>query len=42
LVNPAKPQYSMIGVYNLEIARIYQYLFKKRNRNLSWFTDGWV
>ncbi|KQT18413.1 anthranilate phosphoribosyltransferase [Chryseobacterium sp. Leaf404] len=29
LVNPAKPQFSVIGVYNLEIARIYQYLLQK-------------
>lgn len=29
LVNPAKPKYSVIGVYNLEIARIYQYLLQK-------------
>ncbi|SDQ06046.1 anthranilate phosphoribosyltransferase [Chryseobacterium soldanellicola] len=33
LVNPAKPQFSMIGVYNLEIARIYQYLLQKENRD---------
>jgi len=33
LVNPAKPQYSMIGVYNLEIARIYQYLLQKDEKN---------
>lgn len=32
LVNPAKPHYSVIGVYNLEIARIYQYLLQKENR----------
>lgn len=32
LVNPAKPQFSVIGVYNLEIARIYQYLLQKDNR----------
>ncbi len=32
LVNPAKPQYSVIGVYNLEIARIYQYLLQKDSR----------
>jgi anthranilate phosphoribosyltransferase len=32
LVNPAKPQYSMIGVYNLEIARIYQYLLQNDHR----------
>ncbi|OPB84405.1 anthranilate phosphoribosyltransferase [Elizabethkingia ursingii] len=30
LVNPAKPKYSMIGVYNPEIARIYQYLLQKQ------------
>ncbi|MCW3161067.1 anthranilate phosphoribosyltransferase [Chryseobacterium oryctis] len=29
LVNPANSKYSMIGVYNLEIARIYQYLLQK-------------
>jgi len=33
LVNPSKPQFSMIGVYNLEIARIYQYLLQKDNRD---------
>jgi anthranilate phosphoribosyltransferase len=41
LVNPAKPQFSMIGVYNLEIARIYQYFCKKITVTLSWFT-GWT
>lgn len=29
LVNPAKPRFSVIGVYNLDIARIYQYLLQK-------------
>lgn len=29
LVNPARPKYSMIGVYNLEIARLYQYILQK-------------
>ncbi|WP_027378367.1 anthranilate phosphoribosyltransferase [Chryseobacterium daeguense] len=33
LVNPAKPQYSMIGVYNLEIARIYQYILQKDKKD---------
>ncbi|REC46531.1 anthranilate phosphoribosyltransferase [Chryseobacterium pennipullorum] len=33
LVNPAKPKYSMIGVYNLEIARIYQYLLQHMDRD---------
>ncbi|MBB4805090.1 anthranilate phosphoribosyltransferase [Chryseobacterium defluvii] len=32
LVNPAKPRFSMIGVYNMEIARIYQYLLQKDER----------
>lgn len=32
LVNPAMPKYSVIGVYNLEIARIYQYLLQKEER----------
>lgn len=33
LVNPAKPQFSVIGVYNLEIARIYQYLLQQENQD---------
>lgn len=32
LVNPAKPKFSVIGVYNLEIARIYQYLLQKESQ----------
>ncbi|KUJ56629.1 anthranilate phosphoribosyltransferase [Chryseobacterium aquaticum] len=35
LVNPAKPQFSVIGIYNLEIARIYQYLLQKDNREFT-------
>lgn len=35
LVNPAKPQFSVIGVYNLEIARIYQYLLQQDNREFA-------
>ena len=31
LINPAQPKYTMIGVANLEIARIYQYLLQKKN-----------
>ncbi|MDY3520878.1 anthranilate phosphoribosyltransferase [Riemerella anatipestifer] len=31
LVNPVQPKYSMIGVYNLEIARLYQYLLQREN-----------
>ena len=33
LVNPAKPKFSMIGVYNLEIARLYQYILQKNNED---------
>lgn len=32
LVNPAKPEYPMIGVYSLEIARLYQYLLQKNGK----------
>lgn len=32
LVNPVKPNYSVIGVYNLETARLYQYLLQKEDR----------
>lgn len=31
LVNPAKPAYQLIGVYNLEMARIYNYLMQEVN-----------
>ena len=30
LVNPARPDFTMIGVANLEIARVYQYLLQKQ------------
>jgi anthranilate phosphoribosyltransferase len=30
LINPAHPKYTMIGVANLEIARIYQYLLQQK------------
>ena len=33
IVNPTKPKFSMIGVYSLEIARIYQYLLQKNEEN---------
>lgn len=33
LVNPARPEFSIIGVYDLEIARLYQYLLQKQNTN---------
>jgi len=31
LVNPAKPKNQLVGVYNLELARIYAYLYQKSN-----------
>ena len=31
LVNPAKPQNQLVGVFNLELARIYAYLYQKSN-----------
>lgn len=33
LVNPVQPEYTMIGVANLEIARLYQYLLQKEKRS---------
>ena len=33
LVNPVRPDYTMIGVANLEIARLYQYLLQKEKRS---------
>ncbi|WP_027376322.1 anthranilate phosphoribosyltransferase [Kaistella palustris] len=33
LVNPARAEFPMIGVYNPEIARIYQYLLQKQSGN---------
>ncbi len=32
LVNPAAPTYQMIGVYNLEMARIYNYVLQQSNK----------
>lgn len=29
MVNPAKPKNQLVGVYNLELARIYAYLYQK-------------
>ena len=31
LVNPAKPKNQLVGVFNLELARIYAYLYQKSN-----------
>ena len=35
MVNPSSPVFQMVGVYNLEIARIYNYLLQGQQRNFS-------
>lgn len=35
LVNPAFPTFSIIGVYNLEMARLYNYLLQQQSRNFA-------
>jgi anthranilate phosphoribosyltransferase len=32
MVNPANPEYQLVGVYNLEMARIYNYLLQQKNK----------
>ena len=35
LVNPAFPKNQLTGVFNLELARLYHYLFQKTNTNFT-------
>jgi anthranilate phosphoribosyltransferase len=35
MVNPAKPNNQMVGVYNLELARLYAYLYQKSDVNYT-------
>ena len=35
MVNPANPQYQLVGVYNLEMARIYNYLLQQTGRQFT-------
>src|SRR4051812_45334406 len=35
LVNPAKPNNQIVGVYNLELARLYAYLYQKSEVNYT-------
>ncbi|MDC1105625.1 anthranilate phosphoribosyltransferase [Prolixibacteraceae bacterium] len=35
LVNPAQPHNQMVGVFNLELARMYQYLFQRSDKNFT-------
>ena len=32
MVNPANPEYQLVGVYNLEMARIYNYLLQQKGK----------
>ena len=34
-VNPSSPNYQMVGVYSLELVRLYSYIFQKSNKNFS-------
>jgi len=34
-VNPSRPEKQLIGVYNLELARLYQYLHQSENRDCA-------
>jgi len=35
LVNPASPKFQLIGVYNLEMARLYTYMMQKSNTSFA-------
>ncbi len=35
LVNPAQPKYQMVGVYGLQVARQYQYLFQQSDKQYT-------
>lgn len=35
MVNPASPTYQLVGVYNLEMARIYNYLLQQTERSFT-------
>ncbi len=35
LVNPAKPAYQLVGVYNLEMARIYNYMLQQTGQRFT-------
>jgi len=35
LVNPAQPKVQMVGVFSMELARMYQYLFQEQNMQYS-------
>jgi len=35
LVNPVQPQHNLLGVYNQELSRLYQYILQTETRNFS-------
>ncbi len=35
MVNPAKPKNQMVGVFSLELARVYAYLYQKTDKNYT-------
>ena len=35
LVNPAQPDYQLFGVYNLELARLYQYILQRSDKKFA-------
>ncbi|TAF67365.1 MAG: anthranilate phosphoribosyltransferase [Cytophagales bacterium] len=35
MINPAQPQNQMVGVFNLELARLYAYLYQKEQKNYA-------
>ena len=35
MVNPAAPAYQLVGVYNLEMARIYNYLLQQTDKSFT-------
>ena len=35
LVNPAQPKNQMVGVFNLELARVYAYLYQKSDKRYT-------
>lgn len=43
LVNPSNPQNQLVGVFNLEVARIYNYLLQKTSKNygIIYSLDGY-
>ncbi len=35
MVNPAQPKYQLVGVFSLELARLYAYLYQKSNKQYT-------